>query len=144
MRPGFFLIACLFVLSGCRDWLFGSSDESNPLTGVWRRTEVLANDHWGGELTWWSMSSDREIGFASDGVYFEGTSSSILPAGRYALHEGNRVEITLTDSVKHRSFRYEFNAPDQLILHKNQFEGIVAEKYVRTHMKPRPRSATFP
>lgn len=122
------LLLCT-LLSGCED-----DDPLKKLKfrGIWTIEQTLANDFWGGPFYWRTVDWKKQIKFTSN-HYYEKTSGDFELIGTYRVISDNTIEITWDSPIlpQYPTFQltYEFDNTGRLTLHKNQTEGIVAEKY---------------
>ncbi|MDB5120765.1 MAG: hypothetical protein JWN56_1983 [Sphingobacteriales bacterium] len=129
-------ISTLFLLV-----LFFSCSKSDDLrakqtsiVGKWKIKQVLANDHWGAPLNWRPATLATEIEFTSDMKFYrhEDVVSSFISVGTYTLLSDSTLKIVSQDTngiMVPQTLRYSFEDGGYLNLMKNQFEGVVGEKF---------------
>lgn len=120
----------LLVLNGCED----IDLKSTAFQGTWTIEQVYANDHWGAPLYWRDTGWGKQIKFTAD-KYYEKIDADFELIGTYRILPDGIVEFTYDTPLypEYPTFEmhYEFDG-HRLTLFKNQFEGIVGEKYRRT------------
>lgn len=131
MRHYNYILGLLILLSGCQE----DDLKNSRFKGTWTIEQTLANDSWGGPFYWRDVDWDKQIKFTSEECY-EKTSSDFELIGIYKVISDSKIEITWTSPThpQHPTFQldYEFDNERQLIIYKNQTEGIIAEKYKLT------------
>jgi hypothetical protein len=134
MKVKIYICGLIFILS-----LASCQDEENidiakilELKGIWKIEQVYANDHWGGPLYWRTTDWEKQIKFTSNS-YYEKITGDFELIGTYRIISDGQIEITwdkpiVTEYPKYR-LDYSFDTDGRLTLFKNQYEGVVGEKY---------------
>ncbi|HEY9047656.1 MAG TPA: hypothetical protein VIN08_17240 [Ohtaekwangia sp.] len=133
MKTRFYILILLFALCCCesKDTELTASRKAAGFTGNWTIEQVYANDHWGGPLTWRNTDWGKQIKFTAD-EYYEKTNGTFQLIGSYKIVSDTEIEITLDPPVQDfptYTLGYTFEEDGTLTLRKNQFEGVVAERY---------------
>jgi hypothetical protein len=132
----YFNISALFLLAllfSCIVTGKGNAIEPSVI-GRWKIKQVLANDQWGGPLTWRNATRTTQIEFTSDAKFYrrEDMSSSLISVGSYTVLPDSTLKIVTKDASGNdfnENLNYVFDKNGHLILRKNQFEGLVGEKF---------------
>lgn len=134
MKKIFFAVLLLapFIMSSCNK----SHDDNNSegLTGQWKRTESYANEYWGAPFSWRGAEDGTGVTFTRDGKYYRNEAKA-GPAliGTYKIRSNHRIEIIATNaSSPTQSFGYDIDdVTNELILTYDITEGTTREKFKR-------------
>ena len=132
MRRYIYLYALLLILTSCESEVDVDALRISEFKGIWTIEQVYANDHWGGPLYWSSTDWGKQIKLTSD-EYYEKIDSDFELIGTYKIISDTQVEITWDKPIvpEYPTYQldYEFDGDGRLTLFKNQYEGVVGEKY---------------
>ncbi len=131
-----FLIVVTCLVISCSKKDVAKISSSKDVSGDWLRTQVYANDYWGGALYWQAVKGNLQVRF-SDGKYYRmnDDNSAFNLVGPYKVLSDSTIQIQGMDPADSSAIIYTisyfFDADGSLNLNNGSFEGIVIEKFSR-------------
>jgi hypothetical protein len=129
----YYLAGQILLATGCVYHDIPPIVANSDLKGTWAITQVYANDHWGGPLSWKNANSNKEIKFTPDLEYFIKTTNDFVLIGTYKVISEQQIEITWDKPTASQYptylLHYEFDPSSRLTLTTGTSEGVVLEKY---------------
>ena len=133
MKTHSYLLLLALIINAC-----GNQDVSNivvekNITGTWAISQVYANDHWGGAISWKNATFYKQVRFSADLKYYSKTDKDFQLIGTYKVISEEQIEITWDVPIilEYPTYlqHFEFDADGCLILPTGTYEGVVLEKY---------------
>ncbi len=135
MKRYIYIYALLLVLTSCDNGDDVGNLRFSGFKGIWTIEQVYANDHWGGPLHWSNTDWGKQIKLTSN-EYYEKIDSDFELIGTYKIISDTKIEITWDEPIvpEYAAYQldYEFDRDGHLTLFRNQYEGVVGEKYKLT------------